>query len=172
MRSIVVCLAAALGTASALAQTPAPLLDPAAALDGKHDGSAVLWGGRVFAQAADVGAHCLEIGALPLRSSDGRPMRRDRVREGQHFIACGPDAFGSAEHPVRSYLTVAGTVRHVERRFVRRRCGYLIDASGHRDTSSAREPANDGCTVLLPVVDVDDTRAWREDPTPASMPAF
>jgi hypothetical protein len=170
VRSIVVCVIAALGAATAFAETPNTLLDPAVALDGEHGGAVALWGGRVFAHAADVGDDCLEVGALPLRPSDGRPVRRDRTREGQHFIACGPGEFASADHPVRSYLTVSGTVRGVERRFVRRGCSYLIDDAGHWDTGSAREPAPRGCTVMLPIVDVDDSRSWREDPTPGSMP--
>jgi starvation-inducible outer membrane lipoprotein len=168
--SLVICVAVSIGSTTAFAETPSTLLDPAVALDGQHQGAVVLWGGRVFSHAAYIGEHCLEVGALPLRRSDGRPLRRDRMLEGQHFIACGPGDFASAAHPSRSCLTVSGTVRGVERRFVRRSCAYLVDDAGHLDISSARDPSNGGCTVSLPIVDVGDARSWREDPTPASMP--
>jgi starvation-inducible outer membrane lipoprotein len=171
MRSIAVCLIVALGTGTTLAaESPKALLDPTVALDGHQNGAAVLWGGRVFSRADDAGHNCLEIASLPLLPSDGHPARRDRVREGQHFIVCGPQGFASAEHPVRSYLTIAGSVRGVEQRFVRRSCDYLIDSAGHRDLASARQPAEHGCTVSLPIVDVEDSRSWREDATPASAP--
>lgn len=170
MRLILISLAM-FTAAVALADTSTPLLDPAVALDGRHDGAAVLWGGRVFVRSENAGDHCLEIAALPLRPDDGRPIGRDRMIEGQHFIACGPAGFASAAHPVRSYLTIAGTVRGIEQHIVARRCDYLVDHAGHQDYGSAREPLDHGCKLTLPVVDVADSRSWREDPTPGSMPS-
>jgi hypothetical protein len=171
MRPILTCLAAALVAGAAFADTPQKvLLDPAVALDGKHEGADVLWGGRVFARSEDSGDHCLEISALPLRASDGRPVLNDPTAQGQHFVACGPDGFASAAHPVRSYLTITGTVRNVDHRFLPHHCGYLIDAQGHWDKGSAREPTNNGCDFAMPVVDVVESRAWPETPTRPGMP--
>jgi hypothetical protein len=167
MRPLIVAALSAVCVGSISAAASTPLLDPAVALDGRHDGATVLWGGRVFARTD---SRCLEVAALPLRSTDGRPVGRDRVREGQHFIACG-DGFGSTSHPVRSYVTIAGTVHGVEQRVVRAHCGNVIYADGRQDYGSSRREVEHACELALPIVDVADSRSWREDPTPSSMPS-
>lgn len=144
----------AAGVAGA-SDTPKVMLDVASAVDGTHQGSTVLWGGKILGRYDESGQTCLEIGASTLGIRDGRPREAGALR-GQRFYACSDAGFDESKYAKGQLATVAGTLGAVQERRLRGgSCATVYEGAGSRKVDG-----DDGCLIQIPVVVVADSRAW------------
>lgn len=149
---------------AAIAQ--AGFVDVASAAHTNHQGTTVLWGGRVVARDSSNGQPCIEVAALPLDAKDGKPnpMRQTGIQQA-HFYACG-DSLSTGNVTFGKLVTVAGTLGATqERRSPRKAC---MATTGPRIN---RRVDVDACVLQIPVVAVSDSRAWQ-DLKPGRQPAL